>query len=184
MTDTPQIVLRDAMGSDLPALGELHVRTFDQTHGPGPAYALREGQWREKFARPDLLLFCVVLETETGRLIGFASGEPHMSGELSEYRGELNKIYLLREYHGRGLGRRLLCAAARRFLDRGIDSMLLFGDARSTTNGFYERMGGEKLFSSSGEFHGAYGWRDLRQLAVNCPPNGYNASDTRRGLTV
>ena len=172
MTDAPQIVLRDATVADVPTLAELHVRTFDQTHGPGPGYALRERQWREKFARPDLLLFCVILETEAGTLIGFASGEPHESEELSEYRGELNKIYLLREYHGRGLGRRLLCAAACLFLDRGIDSMLLFGDARSPTNGFYESMGGEKLFSSSGEFHGAYGWRDLRQLVMNCPPAG------------
>jgi ribosomal protein S18 acetylase RimI-like enzyme len=170
MTDASRILLRDATVSDIPALAELHVRTFDETHGPGPRVALRERQWHEKFARPDLLLFCVVLEDESGSLIGFASGEPHRTEELAQYRGELDKIYLLREYHRVGLGRRLLCAAARQFLDRGIDSMLLFGDARSPTNGFYERMGGERLFSAAGEFHGAYGWRDLRRLITDWPP--------------
>src|SRR5919108_5142325 len=86
MKDTSQIVLRDASVPDIPALSELHVRAFDQTHGPGPGCALRERQWREKFARPELLLFCIVLETEPGSLIGFASGEPHRSEELSTYQ--------------------------------------------------------------------------------------------------
>jgi ribosomal protein S18 acetylase RimI-like enzyme len=170
MTPT-QILLRDATIADIPALADLHVRTFDQTHGRGPGRALREQQWRDKFARPDLLLFCILLETESGELIGFASGQPHTAEELAEFKGELNKIYLLREYHSRGLGRRMLCAVTRRFLDRGIASMLLFGDARSPTNGFYERTGGERIFSATGDFHGAYGWRDLRSLLATCSPS-------------
>jgi ribosomal protein S18 acetylase RimI-like enzyme len=170
MTSSDNVLPRDADQSDVPALAELHVRTFNETHGPGPDSALRERQWREKFAKPDLLLFCVVLEAEGGQLVGFAAGQPHLDAELSSYRGELNKIYLLREYQGRGLGRVLLCAAARRFLDRGITSMLLFGDARSPSNGFYEAMGGERLLSAEGEFHGGYGWRDLRTVRARCPP--------------
>jgi hypothetical protein len=43
--------------------------------------------------------------------------------------------------------------------------MLLFGDAYSPSNRFYEALGAERLFAPSGEFHGGYGWRDLRQLA-------------------
>ena len=54
--------------------------------------------------------------------------------------------------------------ATRRFLDRGVSSMLLFGDAASSSNGFYERLGAERLLSKEGEFHGGYGWRDLRRL--------------------
>jgi GNAT superfamily N-acetyltransferase len=169
MTDVEPIVLRVAGVPDIPALAQLHVRAFNQTHGPGPDHSLRERQWREKFSSPNVLLFCVVLETSGGALVGFASGEPHVSAELREYRGELNKIYLLREYHRRGLGRQLLCAVARRFLDRGIKSMLLFGDARSPSNGFYEAMCGERLYSSNGDFHGGYGWPDLRQLVEKCP---------------
>jgi hypothetical protein len=46
--------------------------------------------------------------------------------------------------------------------------MLLFGEATSPSNGFYEYFGGERLFSASREFHGAYGWRDLRLLATRC----------------
>jgi hypothetical protein len=56
-----------------------------------------------------------------------------------------------------------------RFLSQGISSMLLFGEARNPSNGFYEALGAERLFSAAGEFHGGYGWRDLRRLASICP---------------
>ena len=168
MTEARKIVLRDAGTADIPALAALHVRTFRETHGGGPDAAVRERQWRAKFASGQLL-FCVVLETGPGELVGFASGEPHGGGEPAGFQGELNKIYLLREFQRRGLGRRLLCAASHRFIQRGVSSMFLFGDAESPTNGFYEAMGGERLYTSQGEFHGAYGWRDLRALAVAEP---------------
>ena len=58
---------------------------------------------------------------------------------------------------------------ARRFLERGISSMLLFGDARSPSNGFYEAMGGERITGATPEdFHGAYGWPDLNSLVTRC----------------
>ena len=167
MTKDQSLVLRDACETDIPALSELHVRTFRETHGGGPTAALREQQWRAKFASGQLV-FCVLLEDVLGDLVGFASGELHDSVELSEYGGELNKIYLLREYQRHGLGRRLLCAAAERFLARGVTSMLLFGDAKSPSNGFYEAMQGERLIEPSGEFHGGYVWRDLTMLSGIC----------------
>ena len=83
--------------------------------------------------------------------------------------GELNKIYLLRQYHRLGLGRRLIGHVARRFLSRGMTSMLLFGDAKNPSNQFYEHLAGEKLIAPNGEFHGGYGWRDLQRLAEICP---------------
>lgn len=160
------VILRDARPSDIRALAGLHVSTFRETHGSGPDVAVREQQWRSKFGE-GRLVFCVLLVEESGRLIGFASGQRHHD-EPRNYAGELNKIYLLREYQGRGLGRRLLCAAATRFLENGITSMLLFGDARSRSNGFYEALGAERLYAATGEFHGGYGWRDLTQLASLC----------------
>jgi len=157
-----------ATRDDVQSLAELHVRTFNETHGPGPSPKVRESQWREAFASEDIEWFCVLAETRNEQLVGFAKGQPYTQEEHGEFKGELNKIYVLREYQGRGLGRRLLCAAARGLLTRGIGSMLLFGDARSPSNGFYERMGAERLFASSGEFHGGYGWRNLTALSKQC----------------
>jgi len=66
-----------------------------------------------------------------------------------------------------GISRRLVAHVARRFLEQDIGSMLLFGDARSPSNGFYERLGAERLLSAGGEFDGGYGWRDLHGLTLS-----------------
>jgi L-amino acid N-acyltransferase YncA len=166
MAEVDSTRLRDAQQPDVPAVARLHVAAFNETHGPGPTYDTRFRQWTEKFSRSETFLFCVVLEVDSEALVGFASGERYSHEDLPAYRGELNKIYLLRAYQGRGLGRVLLSAAAVRFLERGVDSMVLFGDARSPSNGFYEAMGGSRLYSPAGEFHGGYGWADLRGLSL------------------
>lgn len=162
-------IIRPATPDDVPAIARVHVETFIETHGgPGSTYQLRESQWREAFAKEDRNWFCFVIQRENGELVGFAKGVPH-DGGVPGFAGELNKIYLLRRHHRQGLGRRLVGHVSRRFLDQGIGSMLLFGDARSPSNGFYEKLGAERLFSDAGEFHGGYGWRDLRVLAEACP---------------
>lgn len=160
--------LRRATVVDVDPLVRLHVQTFNETHGPGPSVDVREQQWRRAFSEADPDWFCVVAETSEGRLVGFARGQPYTEEELGEFKGELNKIYVLREYQKRGLGQRLVCAVAQGLLTRGINSMLLFGDAKGRSNGFYERMGAERLIAANGEFHGGYGWRDLEELAKHC----------------
>jgi ribosomal protein S18 acetylase RimI-like enzyme len=162
---------RAATAADVPALAQLHVTTFVETHGgPGPTCGVRERQWGEAFSQCSGDWFCVVIVNPEGELAGFAKGMPHH--HISEYSGELNKIYILRQYHRLGLGRRLLGEVSRRFLANGITSMLLFGDAQNASNGFYERMGAERLFAANGDFHGGYGWRDIRPLAA-----GYECHD-------
>ncbi len=156
-------VLRDATVQDVPALAALHVETFHETHGGGPTSAIRETQWQQILSAGSATDFTVLVETAAHELIGFARGRRH-DGGVPGYQGELNKIYVLRRFHRRGLGRMLVCAIARRFLNENITSMLLFGDAQNPSNGFYEHLGAVPLFSAAGEFNGGYGWADLRTL--------------------
>jgi ribosomal protein S18 acetylase RimI-like enzyme len=159
------VEIREAVPEDVPALAALHVTTFEETHGSleAPTYELRESQWRKAFG-DGADAFCYVAQAPDGELVGFARGTPH-DGSVDGFDGELDKIYVLRAWHRRGIGRALLERVACRFLDRGVGSMLLFGDAGNPSNAFYERLGAERLFSKEGEFHGGYGWRDLRRLA-------------------
>ena len=164
------LVIRDATSSDIPALARLHVTTWNATHSwrqKGPTYELRERQWRDTFDRGDGSWFCLVVERPNAELVGFAKGVLY-DGDLSGFGGELNKIYLLREYQRQGLGRRLVGYIARRFLSQGITSMVLFGEATNPSCGFWEALSGERLYTANGEFHGGYGWRDLRSLASLC----------------
>jgi ribosomal protein S18 acetylase RimI-like enzyme len=156
------IRVRDAVAADIPALAELHVTTWNATYrtSRGPSVATRARQWTEVFGRMPRRDFVVVLEDRDGRLIGFAAGTP----AHGEFAGQLSKLYLRWEYHGLGLGRRLMREAARRFLERGIGSVMLFAERSNPTIGFYDRMGGERLLDERGLFTGAYGWRDVRTL--------------------
>jgi GNAT superfamily N-acetyltransferase len=156
------IVFRDAVAADIPALAELHVTTWNATYNTtrGPTIATRTSQLNEAFAKENRRDFILVLEDRNGRLIGFTWGRPH-EGELE---GELSKIYLRWEYHGLGLGRRMMAETARRFAERGIHSFILFADLGNPTLGFYDRMGGERLFDDRGQFNGGYGWRDVSTL--------------------
>ena len=175
--------IREATIDDVAALAALHVQTFNETHRRGrpggPTFELRERQWRDAFEITDGSWFCLVVEINDGELVGFAKGTPH-DGGLPGYEAELNKIYLLRRVQRQGLGRLLLCEVARRFLTRGITSMLLFGDAANPSNGFYEAFGAERLYAANGEFHGGYGWRDLEKLASRCDGQQPAVQDRRK----
>lgn len=165
-------VIREATRDDIPALAALHVKTWSETYPTTrrpPTYQIREQQWREQFDTTDPTWFCFLVENRNRELVGFAKGNKHQSDELPGYHGELNKIYLLREYQRRGIGRRLMGHVARRFLNQGIDTMVLFGIAQNPSCAFHEALGGEKLYAKNGEFHGGYGWRDLHQLAAILP---------------
>jgi ribosomal protein S18 acetylase RimI-like enzyme len=158
------IIFRDAVAADIPALAELHVTTWNATYrtSRGPTVATRAWQWNQAFAKEGRRDFVLVLEDRNGRLIGFTWGRPHEG----EFEGELSKIYLRWEYHGLGLGRRMMAETARRFLDRNIHSFILFAELSNPTLGFYDRMGGERLLDDRGQFGGAFGWRDVRALVV------------------
>jgi ribosomal protein S18 acetylase RimI-like enzyme len=166
MTGHSTFRIREACPADVSALAELHVETFKETHGHNgaPSFALREAQWRTAFEQGGDW-FCFVAERPDGQLVGFAKGTRHKGG-VPGFEGELNKIYVLRHWQRHGIGRSLVQHVARRFLETTITSMLLFGDAQNPSNGFYEHFGAERIYSSEGEFHGSYGWRDLRKLVT------------------
>jgi GNAT superfamily N-acetyltransferase len=156
------IIFRDAVAADIPALAELHVTTWNATYMTtrGPTVETRASQWSQIFAKENRRDFVLVLEDRHGRLIGFTWGRP----DEGEFQGQLSKIYLRWEYHGLGLGRRMMAETARRFLDRGIRSFTLFAELSNPTLGFYDHMGGERLIDDRGKFDGAYAWRDVRTL--------------------
>jgi ribosomal protein S18 acetylase RimI-like enzyme len=166
------LIIREATAADIPALADLHVRTWNATYPnmeKKPTYEIRERQWRKSFEVTDGSWFCFVVEGQDGDLVGFAKGTPYQHHDLPDFAGELSKIYLLGEYHRQGLGRRLIGHVARRFLSQGVTSMLLFADADNPSCRFYEALGAERLLDKADRFHGGYGWRDLRSLAAICP---------------
>lgn len=166
------LLVRMARKDDIPALAALHVKTWKETYWlatSAPNQQLREAQWRQIFSIPDDSWFCLVAENKNQQLIGFAKANHYQHTDLPDFSGELNKLYLLRDYQRLGIGRRLMAHVAEEFLRRNISNMLLFGTAENPSCGFFEALGGEKLIAANGEFHGGYAWRDLRKLIDKHP---------------
>ena len=167
------LVLREATMADLRALAELHVRTFNETHmgagEEGPGYSTRERQWRDKLAETDARNFVLVLESATGQLVGFIWCHPTKNNP--RWAARLNKIYLLRDYQRRGLGKHMVSAAVARLLEHGLTSMALFTEVdNEQACRFYDQLGGERQLNDRGEFEGMFGWTDLRRLSADLAP--------------
>ena len=159
---------RDAIIDDIPALAMLHVKTWTDTYRVlrPPTYQVREYQWRKIFTEEnDGSWFCILVVDKNNQLVGFAKGKTYKHNDLPEFSGELNKIYLLRDYQRIGLGTKLVGHVARRFRSMGINNMVLFGVPQNPSCAFHEAIGGERLYAKNGEFHGGYGWKDLGKLA-------------------
>jgi ribosomal protein S18 acetylase RimI-like enzyme len=162
------LALREATIDDLQRLAELHVKTFNETHlgpfGSGPTVALRVSQWRDKLLERDATHFVYVLETADHQLVGFIWCHP--TTDNPDWAARLDKIYLLRPYQRRGLGKRLVKEAVDRLIANGLLSMALFTETdNKPACSFYDSLGGERLLDEKGKFGGMYGWRDVGNLA-------------------
>jgi GNAT superfamily N-acetyltransferase len=175
--------IREATIDDAPAIAAIHVASWRTTYrGIMPDDFLaalsaerRERMWRDTLTNPHSPSVVYVAEDAEGRVAGFASGGPPSAGEpagssYAAYAGELYAIYLLSEKQGRGTGRALVRAVARRLADRGMRSMLVWVLADNPARRFYEALGGIPAGEQPIEIGGrqlveiAYGWPDTSRL--------------------
>ncbi|MBV9986600.1 MAG: GNAT family N-acetyltransferase [Chitinophagaceae bacterium] len=159
--------IRRAVETDIPQLAAVHVKAWADTYftyrNP-PTYEIRLSQWKESFRNNDGSWFAYVVVDKNNNVIGFAKGKTYSTADLPDYQGELNKIFLLFDYHRLGLGTRLLVKVAEYFITMGINNMVLFSEPSNPTGWFYEARGAKKLYGKNGGFHGGYAWDNLRDL--------------------
>lgn len=175
---TDAVRFREATPDDIPALAELHVRTWNDTYAPlmrGPPVGVRAAQWRAAFADSPRRWFCFVAVRQDGAPVGFAKG---ILREGPGDPGELNKLYVDREYQGLGLGSRLIGRVAQRFLDYGVTAMSAYVDPRNPSCGFFEKHGGEWLTEDGRVNFSWYVWKDLARF--HAPPDASSPGSLRQ----
>ena len=170
-------VIREATPEDVPGIARVHVDSWRTTYkGIVPqriidsfTYEQREALWRRYI--PGNASFVYVAE-EDGQVVGFASGGPARE-DAPNHAAELYAIYLLQEHQGKGIGRRLFDAVVRELVRRGLYSMAIWVIAENPACGFYEAMGGRKVYEREEEagdkmlLEIGYGWDDITTLAGN-----------------
>ena len=99
-------------------------------------------------------------------MIGFTKGVFRPEHEIP---GELNKLFLGRDYQRMGLGRRLVGQVVQRFLTAEVSKMAAYVDHRNPSYGFFERLGDQWLIEPDGHVNFSwYVWSDLPMLARHC----------------
>ena len=173
------MIVREAHSADAPAIGQVQVDSWRITYaGIVPADYLaslsyeQQGQvWERYISTLSSAAAMYVAEAVTREVVGFAHSGPERSGHKI-YTGELYAIYLLAAHQRQGLGRQLMRATVNGLLQHGLPSMLVWVLADNSSRAFYEALGGQQVAEQEitiGEARlteVAYGWRDIRGLAI------------------
>ncbi len=105
------------------------------------------------------------------RVVGFATAGPaRLGAQLAE--GEIETLYVLDDWRERGLGRRLIQAAACRLRENGCRSAFCWVLRDNPSRWFYARLGGRAVAESVVQVAGAsvpqmaYLWDPIDRLVV------------------
>ncbi|MEH7387188.1 GNAT family N-acetyltransferase [Bacillus sp. JJ1521] len=164
--------IRKAILSDAKGIANVHVDSWRTTYsGIVPeeflqqlSYESREEMWKRGI--PNGHVF--VAENENGEIVGFACGGKERSGNYESYQGELYAIYILKEYQGQGLGKKLVVPVVKQLLDKDINTMLVLVLVENKSCLFYETLGARKLDTLEVDIGGktlkeaVYGWGNLK----------------------
>ncbi|BAZ06174.1 GNAT family N-acetyltransferase [Calothrix sp. NIES-3974] len=172
------MIVREATHNDIPAIAKVHVDTWRTTyrgivpdeHLANLSYERRGNRWHEILNHNrENGYFTYVAEDESGEIIGFASGGEERTGD-PVYQGELTAIYILQNQQGKGIGRCLVQAVAKKLHLSGINSMLVWVLVDNPACQFYAALGGKPVHEKEIEIGGkplievAYGWMETGNL--------------------
>ena len=157
-----RVHIREANVSDAAAIAQVHVNSWRTTYAgvvteeylAQLSYEQREQTWRDILSTHGATEFVYVVEAEASNIIGFASGGPERSGN-TVYEGELYAIYLLEGYQRKGIGGQLVQTIAKRLMQEGLHSMLVWVLANNPSQDFYSALGGQRAYGQEITIGGA-----------------------------
>ncbi|MDJ0679623.1 MAG: GNAT family N-acetyltransferase [Xenococcaceae cyanobacterium MO_167.B52] len=106
------MIIRDAINKDISKIAQVHVDTWRTTYQgillddilENLSYEKRENSWHQVFENAQKNgNFTYVAEDKLQQIVGFANGGIERTGDPF-YRGELNAIYILKNYQQKGIG--------------------------------------------------------------------------------
>jgi hypothetical protein len=178
------IAIRRARPADAAAIGAVHVAAWRSTY-PGilPNAYLSRLSVRRQAAHYEATIrnrLGVHVATASGvdagpaggpaRVVGFVTDGPARAGAHKLGDGEIETLYVLDDWRDRGIGRRLMRAAAEHLAAAGCKSAFLWVLRDNPSRWFYERLGGRVGAEATVRVAGrmivqtAYVWPDIEKL--------------------
>ena len=97
-----------------------------------------ETAWQKILSPENLRSTTEVMITDTGEIIGFLSYGKNLKG-LMNTDAEILSLYLLKKYHGKGLGAKLFLQGIQQLKTAGAQSFYLYVLAQNPALDFYRR---------------------------------------------
>lgn len=142
---SPEIDIRPATETDLPAIARVLVDTWRTTFAgiisssflDDLNYQHQEARHRKTMALPNTLYY---VAEKDGAVVGFVSAGPDRTEEYP-CDAELYAIYIHKEHHDQGCGRKLVAAIARHLINQNHRSLRVWALSSNHFRHFYIRLG-------------------------------------------
>lgn len=165
--------IRRAVLGDENGIAIVHVKSWQSTYKGimkddilnNLSVERREKQWEEAIDANKIIY--VALNNEE-QIVGFISGGKSRSTEYA-YDGELYAIYILKEYHRQGIGRKLIAQLANELKGLGYQSMIVWVLRDNASIDTYKKLGAISFDSKDFEMGGellkeeALVWKDINK---------------------
>lgn len=143
------MIIRQANKSDLLSIGKVQVDSNRSTYvGIMPedylnnlSYESKASEWEEKLFSEKSTQFMYVAEDDYSNIVGFASGSLVKTNDLFER--EIYSIYILKKFQRKGIGRLLIKAIIKKFIESNVSSMILWTLQDNPSRLFYGHLGGK-----------------------------------------
>jgi ribosomal protein S18 acetylase RimI-like enzyme len=169
------MIIRKARLSDAQGIAKVHVDCWRTTYKniiPSDfldklSYDERTDLWVKNISNEKSYVF--VAENNEGQIVGFADGGKRETN-LVEHSGDLTSIYVLQEYQGLGIGKKLVQQLFTKFNELGYKTIFVEVLEDNQSRFFYESLGAEWLKSEKIKIAGAelnllvYEWKDIRSI--------------------
>lgn len=166
------MIIREGSLYDLIGITKVHIESWKTTYdGVFPdeyldniSFERRKKAWL-KVIDSDQNVY--VAEEQNGKIVGFSVSSNEKENEDIEFDGRLVVIYLLDEYHGQGIGKKLFKKAAQGLIADGCESMMVWVLKDNASKNFYEALNGELYTTEIDRIADrdyvklGYCWRDL-----------------------
>ncbi|MFZ5966407.1 MAG: GNAT family N-acetyltransferase [Bacillota bacterium] len=168
------ISIRKAKHSDLYSVGVVQVESnrstyngiMPETYLQNLSYEEKAESWERRLFGDHISEFMYVAECSENGVIGFVAASTVKTND--SYERELNAVYILKEYQGKGIGKMLINAVVSDYIGSNVRTMMLWTLEQNPARQFYEHLGGRLVDTRTIDRGGkqliqvSYGWEDIR----------------------
>ncbi|TQR19172.1 GNAT family N-acetyltransferase [Psychrobacillus vulpis] len=147
------MIIREATLADAAGIAKVHVDCWRTTYKhiisndylEKLSYEQRTELWINNISKEGNYVF--VAENKDGQIIGFAGGGKRVENKV-EHSGDVTSIYILKEFQGMGIGKKLIRKLFSKFEERQFNTIFVEVLEDNKSKLFYEALGAQ-LFDST-----------------------------------